>query len=443
MLSCTCLALSSDTGGTLLLIRFLSFIFLIGFQASLYADDFYLARWEWNDKDLTDVGWQSPGGDAIGSLDLRTYSQMVSTGGQGGYGIFVYKDTKAIPGSLSLGSVLSRVLEPNEISTIETFLGRRGIASVTVRDFMWDMVTIYSDPTGVTASKPVIGKLNGFVELNLGISGIVKSEPFDDTHRQRTVDVFKADYRRNKIDGVSLKDLRQWTARMMQDLYGIVDDETSEKLLPEEYKGDKWERPETVLLDDFNRADNATLTPSAEGWSWTGVDDNFTILTNEIIPNDNAGASVARAENALSSADQSVKLNVNVTGSGTRKSAGPAVRLAESANTFYGFEVHWSGAVWENRVRKTVAGTQTTLFTNSNNYNAVYVEAKFEINGSNISAKVDNVEIITGTDVSITGNLFSGITGRKGDIANVVCDDFNASDIAALGRRRMKSGFAR
>ena len=402
----------------------------------------YLAHWEWFCESADNCYWRAPGGDALGALDLRAIPGMSKPGGTPeGYGLFTYDRQVSIPGSMYLGDSLDVALSPPQKAQIRTALNIRGfIQSDTVKDILWDILTVHSDPKGQTGPKPLLGKQGETVKLYLGGFSLIKEELFDEEHRQRTIAVFQEDYKRNKADGVSLETLQRWTGQTMKDLYGKMDDETAEKILPQEHKADKWKEPHTTIIDNFNRADADALGTSSEGWSWTEVLNDIDIVSNKASQQSIAAAgNDARAEFDLSSADhyaQAMGTIVNTTTS----QIDTTVRYAAAANTFYTYRVELTGGTPNHDLSKKVVGTFTSLATDDVTDGLVAGVAQLiytEINGSILTGKLAGVQIIQVTDTAITGNLRTGISGLAGGTGRVLWDDFQAGDlaVAAAGRR--------
>jgi hypothetical protein len=406
----------------------------------------YIAQWEWIDRNGEQY-WITPFGDALGSLDLRTITQMGKAGGlPEGYGVFTYKEEKIIPNSIYLGTDLNRTLTPVEKTGLETLLGF-SIISQTPLSVMWDLLTKYADPTGQTAPKPLIGKqgdtvklyLGGLSDSPLGFS-LIKEEPFSEEHRQRTIAVFQEDYRRNKADGVPLETLQRWTGSTMRDLYGKMDDETSRLILPQGHKADAWKEPHTTINDDFVRTNadalgTATVASVGQGWSWTEVVGDTDIVSNQAKTMDTAATNSNRAETDLSTDDHYAQI-LCVSVASTRR-MGPAIRFNAATTTFYAGLTDSDAGIGHNHwaIHKMVEGTETfDLATNGTGWAAPSSNTlKLQIDGSSLELFQDSVSKVTLTDTSITGNLRTGFMARKEDN---IFGAFQAADLEPFTRIR-------
>lgn len=322
---------------------------------------YYIAPWEW----ITDTQegisyWQAPGGDAVGSLDIRSRPQMGKAGGTPqGYGIFAYKKKKSIPGSIYLGKYLNRSFTSSEKASLSKLL-KKEIDSNTPKNLIWDLFTKHSDPTGETGPKPLRGMLRNQVRLVMG-GQLIKSEPFNNEHRDRTIAVFQADYRKNVKKGIPLDVLRKWTGDTMRKMYGRMGNDLIASILPKEYRKNGWKIPATRILDDFNRSDE-----SLDARSWVEVSGSLSVLTNEVGPAATGadGATYARHTVSLSSDAHYSQIDFTNEGSDNLNYAAPAVRITTDSSDatvdlYYGF-LRGGGAASE-LLRKRVDGVNTTL----------------------------------------------------------------------------------
>ena len=158
-----------------------SFFVDLPFVSAAQPAYYYLAPWEW----VTEGGlsfWQAPQADKLlGSVDLRPLPAHGRSGGvPEGYGFFSYNQQVVIPDSIYLGDSLDATVSPLVKAQIRRDLNITGpIQSSTVRDILWDILTIHSDPTGQTGPKPLRGSLRSPVKLYLGSDGVIKQESFN------------------------------------------------------------------------------------------------------------------------------------------------------------------------------------------------------------------------------------------------------------------------
>ncbi len=143
----------------------------------------------------------------------------------------------------------------------------------------------------------------------------------------------------------------------------------------------------TVITDDFNRANDAELTDSAEGWSWTEVNGGQKLDTNQTKMVDASTVNTVRAESALATVDMYAQ--VKVVGGGNAVDGGPTVRYAAAAYTFYAgvFRVGNDRQIYE---------TTTGSFTNILDDNTSPADGsicRIEANGSSIGVLDDGTHI--------------------------------------------------
>lgn len=405
---------------------------------------YYLAPWEW----VTEGGisfWRAPSADKLtGAVDLRSVPAQSKAEVAEGYGFFSYSEPVVIPGSIDLGDSLDAALFAATRAQIRVALGIRGsLRSSTPRDILWEILTDHADPTGETGPKPLRGKLGREVTLALG-GQVVKSEPFNESHRQRTIAVFQADYERNRqavINGqLPMETVQKWVGRTMKDLYGEMSDERAKEIVPEAYKNESqlWRIPETTIADNFTRADNAALGSSSEGWSWLEGFDIWSISGNTVAHGDSGIWDFAKANTNLSTDDQYAQ--ANVTGPTTNTSAfeGVALRLgdyawagslaASSYDAYYGTIQGWTDRSYE--IGKWVNGTQTQLANSSAPSPGLSSGlVKLTVNGSNLELFVDSVSKLTASDSDLTGTLTTGMVARG--VGGQTFDNFQAADLNA------------
>lgn len=422
---------------------------------------FYIAPWEWHTNDGASL-WHAPGGDAIGMLDLRTLSQMGKSGPIAeGYGLFVYDTARIIPGSFDLGDNLDSRVGAANAAALEIALGLSETPSSTVRDFIWDLFTKYTDPAGISARKPLRGRKNKSVDLFLA-GEIVKSESFTQQHFQRTVEVFQIDYERNRTNE-QIEAVQKWVGRTMLDLYGEMSDARAKEIVPDQYKNDPvlWRNPETTIGDTFVEATDTNLeshTPTGPnaGTGWAIVEgtsgDLVVNATNDRVQRPvNTGRSAQRMTDALSSANhyaQALCSNfVNGDGNPTR-TTGVCTRMSSSAVTYYSGALHRASDTADPyTINKSVTGTWTELATVSPGlgHNATDNTLHLEVDGSALELlAVDGTTDIglTAIDTAITGNLYAGIVGDHTGANRNAWDNFEAADlaVASVGTWQTRTG---
>lgn len=365
---------------------------------------YYKAQWEW----FCESGrcyWRAPGGNALGAVDLRSNTQAGKFGGvPDGFGIFTYEEPQTIAGAEYLGTDES-----------------------VVADFIWTKLTTEADPTGKTAPKPLIGKLGKEVSLYLAGKKL-KSEPFTEEHRQRTVEVFQSDYREN-VKEYSKGLLQKWVGAKMKEIYGEMSDEKANLLVPPEHrKGVLWKKPATTIGDTFTDTDGTALeshtaSGTGGGFSWTKVSGNsMAIQSNKLQRNATTGHGDRdyRAESDLSTDDMYSKATVG----GANFDCSVSVRFSSSARTHY--QTEWGNGF--RRISKFVAGAHT-IITSDGSANSAGDVLECRVDGSDIKSYRNGGQVLTTqTDTAITGHLRAGI-GIWHD--QTTWDDWEAGDLAA------------
>lgn len=378
---------------------------------------FYQAPWEWFCEREDFCYWQAPNGSSLGAIDLRSTPQMSQIGGTPqGVGIFTYSKPQVIENSVYLGT-------DKEL----------------VASYVWDKLTIQADPTGISAPKPLQGRLGKNIELYIA-GELVKSEPFNDAHRQRTIDVFKADYEQN-VKEYPKETIEKWVGATMTEVYGEMSDEKALEIVPTKYhnQGKLWRKPETTIGDTFtdtNGTDLAshTATGANGGFSWTEVTvaGNMEVQSNHIQPNNSSSNEDRdyRAESDLSTDDMYAKATIGTTA--TSFDGAVDVRFSSSARTHYQSE--WGNTFF--RISKFIAGSHTILQQNTSLSHSAGDVMEVRVNGSTIQAFRNGVQVGTDqTDTDITGHLRSGLNMWHG---NGTWDDFEAGDLATAVNKKGK-----
>lgn len=282
-----------------------------------------------------------------------------------------------------------------------------------------------ADPTGINRVKPLRMGRKG-LSLHLGSFGLVLHEPFSRNHPNfdAALAVRWADYRRNKAAGVPLEALQRWTGHDALALFRRRPTAADlDLLLPPEFRGDGSRDPRTTILDDFNRADQAGLGTSSEGWSWVSQTGTIDVVSNQAKWSATNHAAY-RADSNLSTDDHKSEVDTVGTISGT-KYFSPTVRASAAAVTYYAYLARDNST--NSKLHKRVNGT----FTNS----ALGVQhgatgrVGVSADGSTIEGYFDSdTAEVAWTDTAITGNLQAGVTARE---ANDIGDNFEAADLAA------------
>lgn len=377
---------------------------------------FYLAQWEWYEDPTGGKFWRGPGGTARSVLDVRTFSQMAAKGGSPeGWGFFRYEQFQVIAGAVDLGNDPSRSLTAPQVAELRARLGMQ-FESRTSWNLLWDLLTTHSDPTGASASKPLIADRRGNVELRFG--GLLRREGRNAAHRAREIAVFQHDYKRNRAAGVPLEALRRWTGGKMQRIYGRQGPDLLTGLLPSEHIEDGWKPPTTTITDDFNRGDSTNL-----GANWTEIDGDLSIISNQIGPTVDGG--VARHDTALSSDDHYSQVEVTDNPDGSSRQG--SLTRKDNTGTLTYYRVVLRGTNNQVQMHKIIADSGTQLGSNTAVSVSIPDTIKLESDGSTQTCYWNGESKISETDSAISGNLYCGVThGLTGK-----SDDFEAADLGA------------
>ena len=391
-------------------------LLLLVWATPAWAVEVYLAEWEWNDKEEQ---WQSPGGTAIGSLDLRSLPQMAAKGTGTGYGVFVYDTPQVIPGSLDLGNDLDKPLNGGEKATLKSALKLPGMpTSATPRELLWDMLGKYADPTGVNGPKPLMPTLDNRLDLHLGGFSLIRSEPFDiATHpnRDKVVSVLQGNYRKVRVDGGRYKEYLDVLEKKFGVSYGtfIPADLPDEGTLPHQ----------TTVSDNFNRADESL---DAGAWVETAV--NWSVVSNQAQMQVDNAAGIARYTTALSSDNMTSDVDAISDSPALEGCIGSTTRMSTDASPNH--DGYWGCIdpdVDNIGLFKIVDGTRTSIGSFPAFIDSLPDTHRLSANGSTIENIVNGSTLQSVTDTAITGNLYAGIGARR---SFDTLDNFTASDIA-------------
>lgn len=174
--------------------------------------------------------------------------------------------------------------------------------------------------------------------------------------------------------------------------------------------------PSVELTDDFNRANQAGLGTSAEGWSWATMHPTFAIegeiLNNWCyIPTSEVG--FWRAEQDLSSEDMFSELQAlsyHGTGGGDTELYA-ACRVHPSQITCYLGRFTWLRGTDQDeyQLQKRINNVQTNIGAPFLEPHSTYpTTVRLEVVGDQLTLKGNGVTKVTGTDSEITGYVRAG-----------------------------------
>ena len=384
--------------------------------------------WVWNtrDPDMQPGYWQMPRADiGLGVLDLRTLPQMGSPGILNGpcFAVLSERDDKV---GEYLGSWKESFRDGDETRlTVSRMLGIDKIPSTIDNPMalLLYLLTREADPTGQTRWKPLrVGRRR---QLRLRIAGQEYTERVDEAHPTftNTIEVFKTDYRRNKAEGIPAGVFQRWTGSEVLKLYGRLDAELAEQILPPEFSTEGLRVPETVLTETFPGT-SATLGGDQ---TWTEVDGTWANSGGVGTHNSNSTLDDARLEADLSSDDHYVQVDIiSLSNPGW---LGPAARFAPAARDYYVTFPYTADN--KQHLRKVINAVETDIATAVAITISLTETYKIQCGDDDIIRGYQaGVERITSsTETSITGNLRIGVASFALAPGVNSFDNFEAGDL--------------
>lgn len=392
-------------------------------QAQTPSADFCLARWEWVVPAKGEAHWNAPFADQrTGSLDMRSLPQMGTMGGLGGWGFFAYDAPMGSTGMHCFGEQLGETMTQSQVDTVALVLDLK-IGELQVDSFSGVLQELYAhkgDPTGLTRWKPLRMSKDGSI-LVLG-DRLIAIHPFDSNAKEfsNTLDTRWVDYRRNKLAGIPLEQLRKWNGYDMQALYGRMGDDLMPLLVPPEYQGDGWQKPATTITDNFS-GDLSAWTQDSGTWVIAAGELNSTVTGG-------TGRSYISHNTSLSSDDHYVQANLQYTNLGDSVSHHLMLRFGDTSNHLAaGYQ---DTGTDQPQLYKRVANSPTVLASEFVNWTSAAV-AKGEItSGDLFTMYKDGVQRLQVTETALSGNLKVG-AWIGGAVATKTYDNFEAADLAA------------
>ncbi len=375
---------------------------------------------------LIDVRSNPQCGDPGTQFPVRSFCQVIESG--------------VTPSGILIGENVQGFVTKRRRQSlgIELGLGKDALVADRVDNLVIEIMTRFYDATGQTMWKPIRGSQGRFT-VHLG--EYHRRETFNTSHPAwaGTLDVFQVDYR-----SIREFDLARGSSHYRKVLgaaaieYSVPWQQLVEGM-GEVIQSEEPDKPSTDLGDTFVEAGDTTLAShtatgpnSGFGWTRTG---GATTAEVEASTDTLKGAVSAdneryRADSDLSSDDMSAKFDV-VTEDDTTNNLGPTVRHNSSADSMYTV-LHRQTASNTYRLFKWTTGTPSQIGStvNATPPSATY-ELDLQVDGSSLTAFVDSVSKVSGTDSSFTGQVRAGllIAGDKWRIDNWV-----AMDLAAGGQ---------
>lgn len=409
----------------------------------------YLSPWVWN----TAGGgyWDSPFPDLrVGCLDLRPPSVQGRRGGTpSGVGLFVYQEQVSKPGMVYLGDNVGKLVSTGDADTFQSLLKLADKPEgKTLVDLLWNVFTIYADPTGTDRPRPLMPTVENRLELHLGGFSPIKTRPTYACNKEMEVVRKALHYQYKKARRASLgwplvgrytipvlgrrlgsprnRDRSHYLKLLggMMVKYGIKPTDLDVVLW--DMRNEGWLPPSTTLSENFDTADSDTLGGQL---TWTEVVIDIDIASNKAQQGDATANSAGRAESDLSSVDHFVQADIEALVANT-----PVTyllgRFAGAATTYYrgGYR---DNAVNTYIIGKVVTGTATNLFLASATAPGDGpLTTKFTIDGSSLTLNVSGSDVLgPSTDTAITDGTRCGIGSNSSNVARSKWNNWSAEDL--------------
>lgn len=411
---------------------------------------YYLGPWRWVGGDEPHYAAPST---AVGCIDLRTLPDQ-GIPNTPTLGCLCWTNGDPLPGEYTLlGDGDCREIKANR-KTKAAFhsLLRYTPDGDTLADMILDTLVGGSDPDGLSAARPIIPGLDGWMDLHMAGHGRVKGLRFEwgrTPHKSKVKHALRSQF------AALMDDAGKGKLRDSQHHLRVLD------ALCEKYGVTEWRefvplalqknvpgplKHETTYTDDFNRADAATL-----GASWSNIvsagSQELGISTNNCrLPSSgNTSATISilhRYDSDVSSTDHECSVSwvsdsFNLaSGNGT---VGTLVRKDSSSTlTFYTGRLNRTGngtsyTANNSQLFKFVSGTPTQLGSDVSVTPSLPDPIKTYCSGSTIKNYYDGVEKHSQTDTAITSGVRGGI--RCNTLSGVAWrgDDWSIADLAASG----------
>lgn len=395
--------------------RYILLIIMMLVCGNAHANEYYIGKYQWNESEQY---WGLPSeSEAISALDLRSIAKQATKGGEGGFGIFIYKNLITDSSLRHIGSSLNEDIPQAKIDAINTRLGTN-IQNLTVGQFIKHFLTDGTRNKRIVPNK----KLN--YEVKFGNETLEWKH--NNTNRLALFAQMKEDFRElyNENPTLARKMLSIWKEK-----YRITDEKN---FLPSDLQDVTALPHETTHTESFN-CSNQDLGDTDCDLDWTDMVGDWNIVSNQMSSN-YVGTPMggARAEVDVSDNDHYVQALSVELGSDNASYQGIFARLSSSAFTGYIVRINGNGNTVE--FRKIVSGSQSFIQTATAHTYADGETYKLTVDGSSLTFEIDDVEIMTATDTGITTGTRGGLGGRRssalGDRPNI-WDDFTISDLVA------------
>lgn len=400
-------------------------LMLIFLSMPSLADEYYIGQWEWNVYSPNISEWDAPLKEfRTGAIDLRTIPQRAKPGGTPeGYAIFSYSKKVTHPNLFYIGNDLTSPVSAGTLAQIKNRLKIiEAISSNNLKDILWELLTLHSDPTGQSRWKPLKPGINNKMELHFGKAGKIKEIvfiPFESPEWSNVLAVIHEDYKRmiKTEPHVSVAKHLDFLEKKHGIPYQIlIPEDAGIKLASLPHK--------TTITENFNCANSEALDCNL---AWTeDLRGDHDISSNQALCNTTDDRCWSMVDTDLSGSDhyaQAVGSQVD-----SSRGRGTFVRKDSTTTwTMYGcIHINSSGGNSTKRIHEITGSTVTTLNDVTNADPAGSDTLKCEINGSTITLYLNGSSYVTATDTSITGNLRTGLHDYNNVYTN---DNFEAGDL--------------
>lgn len=334
------------------------------------------------------------------------------------------------------------------LDAAESLLGFRPEGE-TIADVLYSILTTGADPSG-DGINPLMPELNW--KMPLWADGtLLRRDVLTQLHPhwskvvsriKRELSELRARSIAGKMVNAATKEIdrgyfRRCADKRLEELAGPRARDKAklwEVIRPADWPVDETPEPHaTTISDNFNRADNASLGNSSEGWSWTEVTGNTDIASNAASPTSTATANINRAESDLSSSNHYSQSTLTA-GASTTSNHLSIVRFdaasqqsiqffsrRNTTNTYRLFKSNTLGALTQ--IGSTVNTTSPASGSTS----------KVDVTGANAITGYNNGSAVIGpsTDSAGSTNTRCGMGGSSISGGAMTIDDFVAGDLAS------------
>jgi len=303
----------------------------------------------------------------------------------------------------------------------------------TLLDWLWSSLTVYADPAGESTTAPLLPLSDGSRIVRLAGDGATLREhrfAVDDNPVNqvilRTLRRLYADQREAVIAGRLQADFHRKTLSRWQAAYRQRDHRL---FIPRGLPDEGTLNHDTIVSDDFGRADSMTLGPN-----WNQQSDRFGIAsqTAQYSPGSALEADVCQFIGGdLSSVDHDSQAEIPLWSHDSfALNAGVLTRLSNDLTTFYRFNLNENPSTQRVRLYHSVGGDMFVLSSADVTISGGGEILKGESDGTLQTLTYDGVQRIQQSNTAILTGVRAGIRGAANFAANVFrYDNWRAADI--------------